>query len=298
MDFQSIALPTELRYLYNFKQYCLLIAGANIEPFLYFPKQILKKMNLYICTSKNITMLLTIDVGNTRIKVAVFEHNKQLDFFIFETTEALKNFKNIFKKYSHLQKITLSSVGKLDEEVLDYIKSQFPTEIISHHSRFPFKNLYSTPETLGIDRMVLAAGATLQFPSQNRLIIDAGTCITYDYVNSNNEYLGGAISPGISIRYKSLNDYTSKLPLLSISEDFKIIGDSTKSAIHSGIINGVIFEIEGFISQYSLKNQDLTIILTGGDAEFLAKRLKNTIFANSNFLLESLNLLSLYTYQK
>jgi type III pantothenate kinase len=275
----------------------LLIAGANIEPFLYFPKQILKKINLYICTSKNKTMLLTIDVGNTRIKVAVFEHNKQLDFFIFETDEALKNFKNIFKKYSNLQKITLSSVGKLDEEVLNYIKSQFPTEIITHLSKFPFKNLYTTPETLGIDRMVLAAGATLQFPNQNRLVIDAGTCITYDFINSNNEYLGGAISPGIGIRYKSLNEYTSKLPLLSISNDFKIIGDSTKNAIHSGVINGVIFEIEGFISQYSLKNQDLTIILTGGDSDFLAKRLKNTIFANSNFLLESLNLLSLYTNQ-
>lgn len=242
-------------------------------------------------------MLLTIDVGNTRIKVAVFEHNKQLDYFIFDSKEALKNFENIFKKYSHLQKITLSSVGNLKEEVINFIKSKFPTEIISHHSKFPFKNLYSTPETLGIDRMVLAAGATLRFPNQNRLVIDAGTCITYDFVNSKNEYLGGAISPGITIRYKSLNDYTSKLPLLSISEDLKIIGDSTKSAINSGIINGVIFEIEGFISQYSLKNQDLTIILTGGDAEFLAKRLKNTIFANSNFLLESLNLLSLYTYQ-
>ena len=240
-------------------------------------------------------MHLTIDVGNTRIKVAVFEHNKQLDFFIFETTEALKNFKNIFKKYSHLQKITLSSVGKLDEEVLDYIKSQFPTEIISHKSKFPFTNLYTTPETLGIDRMVLAAGATLIYPNQNKLIIDAGTCITYDFVNAENQYLGGAISPGIKIRYKSLNNYTSKLPLLTLSEDFEIIGNSTKSAIHSGVINGVIFEIEGFISQYSLKNQDLTIILTGGDAEFLAKRLKSTIFANSNFLLESLNLLSLYT---
>jgi type III pantothenate kinase len=274
-----------------------LIAGANIESFLYFPKQILKKINLYICISKNKTMLLTIDIGNTRIKVAVFEYNKQLDFFIFETEEALKNFGNIFKKYSHLQKIILSSVGKLDEDVLNYIKSQFPTEIISHQSKFPFRNLYATPETLGIDRMVLAAGATLQFPNQNRLIIDAGTCITYDFVNSNNEYLGGAISPGIDIRYKSLNDYTSKLPLISISEDFKIIGDSTKNAIHSGVINGVIFEIEGFISQYSLKNQDLTIILTGGDSDFLAKRLKNTIFANSNFLLESLNLLSLYTHQ-
>ena len=240
-------------------------------------------------------MLLTIDVGNSRIKVAVFEHNKQLDFFIFETNEALKNFKNIFQKYSNLQKIILSSVGKLDEEVVNFIKSQFQTEIIDHKSKFPFTNLYATPETLGIDRMVLAAGATLMYPNQNKLIIDAGTCITYDFVNAENQYLGGAISPGIKIRYKSLNNYTSKLPLLTLSEDFEIIGNSTKSAIHSGVINGVIFEIEGFISQYSLKNQDLTIILTGGDAEFLAKRLKSTIFANSNFLLESLNLLSLYT---
>mgnify|MGYP006340482609 FL=1 len=239
-------------------------------------------------------MLLTIDVGNSRIKVAVFEHNKQVDFFIFETKEALKNFKNIFKKYSNLQKIILSSVGKLDEEVVNFIKSQFQTEIIDHKSKFPFTNLYATPETLGIDRMVLAAGATLMYPNQNRLIIDAGTCITYDFVNAENQYLGGAISPGIKIRYKSLNNYTSKLPLLTLSENFEIIGNSTKTSIHSGVINGVIFEIEGFISQYSLKNQDLTIILTGGDAEFLAKRLKSTIFANSNFLLESLNILSIY----
>ncbi len=240
-------------------------------------------------------MLLTIDVGNSRIKVAVFEHNKQVDFFIFETNEALKNFENIFQKYPNLQKIILSSVGKLEKEVVDFIQNRFPTEIIDHKSKFPFTNLYATPETLGIDRMVLAAGATLMYPNQNKLIIDAGTCITYDFVNAENQYLGGAISPGIKIRYKSLNNYTSKLPLLTLSEDFEIIGNSTKSAIHSGVINGVIFEIEGFISQYSLKNQDLTIILTGGDAEFLAKRLKSTIFANSNFLLESLNLLSLYT---
>lgn len=240
-------------------------------------------------------MLLTIDVGNSRIKVAVFEHNKQVDFFIFETNEALKNFENIFQKYPNLQKIILSSVGKLEKEVVDFIQNRFPTEIIDHKSKFPFTNLYATPETLGIDRMVLAAGATLIYPNQNKLIIDAGTCITYDFVNAENQYLGGAISPGIKIRYKSLNNYTSKLPLLTLSEDFEIIGNSTKSAIHSGVINGVIFEIEGFISQYSLKNQDLTIILTGGDAEFLAKRLKSTIFANSNFLLESLNLLSLYT---
>lgn len=253
---------------------------------------------MYICNSKKQTMLLTIDVGNSRIKVAVFEHNKQLDFYVFDTEYALKKFKNIFEKYSNLEKIILSSVGKLDKSVMDFLKNSIPTEIINHNSKFPFTNLYTTPTTLGIDRMVLAAGASLRYPNKNILIIDAGTCITYDFVDNKNNYLGGAISPGIKIRYDSLNNYTANLPLLEKKEVDFFIGDSTENAIHSGIINGVCHEIDGFISQYSLKNQDLTIILTGGDADFLAKRLKSTIFANSNFLLESLNLLSLYIHQK
>jgi type III pantothenate kinase len=139
--------------------------------------------------------------------------------------------------------------------------------------------------------MVLSAGANLNFPNKNVLVIGAGTCITYDFVNANNEYLGGAISPGIQMRYKSLNNYTSKLPLLKKEIPENFIGNSTQNAIHSGVIDGIIYEIEGFISQYFLKYQDLTIILTGGDADFLAKSLKSTIFANSNFLLESLNLI-------
>ena len=243
-------------------------------------------------------MLLTIDVGNSRIKVAVFEHNKQLDFYVFEIEKALKNFQKIFEKHSNLEKIILSSVGKLDVEVLNFIKKSFNTEIINHDSKFPFTNLYTTPKTLGIDRMVLAAGASLLYPNKNKLVIDAGTCITYDFVDDKNNYLGGAISPGIKVRYLSLNNYTANLPLLDKKEVAFFIGNSTENAIHSGIINGVCHEIDGFISQYSLKNQDLTIILTGGDADFLAKRLKSTIFANSNFLLESLNLLSLYIHQK
>ena len=145
--------------------------------------------------------------------------------------------------------------------------------------------------------MVVAAGAVLQYPSQNRLIIDAGTCITYDFVDKKDQYLGGAISPGVKIRYNSLHEYTAKLPLLEKKNIENFIGDSTENAIHSGIINGICYEIDGFISQYLLKNQDLTIILTGGDADFLAKRLKSTIFANSNFLLESLNLLSIYLHE-
>jgi type III pantothenate kinase len=141
--------------------------------------------------------------------------------------------------------------------------------------------------------MILATGATLQFPDQNRLIIDAGTCVTYDFVSNENVYYGGAISPGLRLRYEALHGYTQKLPLLSLQAPKAIIGTSTYESIHSGIVHGLVFEIEGFINEYKSKFSNFIIILTGGDTDFLAKRLKNTIFANSNFLLESLN----QTYQ-
>ena len=239
-------------------------------------------------------MLITIDVGNSRIKVAVFEQSKQIEMFVFDPKEAKKKIEKILKKYPNTQDSVISSVGNFDLEALNLLKSKTALQLISHETKFPFTSLYTTPKTLGIDRMVVAAGAVLNYPNQNRLVIDAGTCITYDFIDQNNNYLGGAISPGINIRYKSLNNYTAKLPLLSKHNTDNFIGNSTENAIHSGVINGVCYEIDGFISQYSFKNQDLTIILTGGDADFLAKRLKSTIFANSNFLLESLNLLSIY----
>ncbi|WP_308131522.1 type III pantothenate kinase, partial [uncultured Flavobacterium sp.] len=144
------------------------------------------------------------------------------------------------------------------------------------------------------DRMVLAAGAVLQFPKQNRLVIDAGTCITYDFVDENDNYLGGAISPGLRLRYEALHNFTARLPLLELDSPKSIIGNSTSQSIHSGVVNGAVNEIDGFINDYKQHYSKFTIILTGGDAEFLAKRLKNTIFANSNFLLESLSHLFQY----
>jgi type III pantothenate kinase len=120
-------------------------------------------------------------------------------------------------------------------------------------------------------------------------VIDAGTCITYDFIDANNNYLGGAISPGIRLRYESLHNYTAKLPLLTRENPENLIGDSTHQSIHSGVINGVTMEIDGFINSNLDENDNFIIILTGGDSDFLAKRLKNTIFANPNFLLESLN---------
>ena len=142
--------------------------------------------------------------------------------------------------------------------------------------------------------MVLSAGAVIKYSKQNRLIIDAGTCVTYDFVDENDNYLGGAISPGIRLRYEALHNYTAKLPLLSKEEPINIIGNATNQSIHSGVINGLTHEIDGFINIYSNNYKNFIIILTGGDSDFLAKRLKNTIFANSNFLLESLNQLFQY----
>ena len=239
-------------------------------------------------------MILTIDVGNTNIKVAVFKQINLVEKFVFQKNELKNNFENILKKYVNCTNAVLSSVGKLDENDISWLKSHLNLLEISHASAFPFKNLYGTPKTLGVDRMVLAAGAVLLYPNQNTLIIDAGTCVTYDFVTSKNEYLGGAISPGLRLRYESLHNFTAKLPLLAKKLPKNVVGNNTEEAIHSGVVNGLCYEIEGFVSEYSVKNEQFTIILTGGDANFLANRLKSVIFADENFLLKSLQ--QLYTY--
>jgi type III pantothenate kinase len=234
-------------------------------------------------------MLLAIDVGNTRIKAAVFEDNTLLELVVLESDKWKKKIDFILEQHPKISSIVVASVGKLDKSDFLSFKKNAEIHFISHESKFPFDNLYATPTTLGIDRLILAAGATLQFPNQNRLVIDAGTCITYDFINDQNQYLGGAISPGIRLRYESLHQFTSKLPLLTKAYPENTIGNSTQQSIHSGVVNGVTLEIDGFIEEYKAQYAKFIIILTGGDADFLAKRLKNTIFANSNFLLESLS---------
>lgn len=240
-------------------------------------------------------MLLAIDVGNTRIKGAVFENDTILEQFIFLKKDFKKNIENILKKFQRVAFLTVASVGSLDKNDFLGFGERLQVHFVSHEDSFPFVNLYETPKTLGMDRMVLAAGAVLRFPNQNRLVIDAGTCITYDFVDENDNYLGGAISPGLRLRYEALHNFTARLPLLELDSPKSIIGNSTSQSIHSGVVNGAINEIDGFINDYKQHYSKFTIILTGGDAEFLAKRLKNTIFANSNFLLESLS--HLYQYK-
>ncbi len=241
-------------------------------------------------------MILTIDIGNTRIKTAVFQDNIILNDAAFDANDFQKQWQKILNQFPNIQCAVVSTVR--NATITDFLHLQNKIEVVFVNTaiKFPFENLYSTPKTLGLDRLVLATGAVLQYPKQNRLIIDAGTCVTYDYVNDNDQYLGGAISPGIRLRYKALHQYTAKLPLLTVTAPDSFIGNSTQMSIHSGVVNGLANEIDGFVNQYIQENENFIIILTGGDANFLAKRLKNAIFANSNFLLESLN--QLYQYLK
>ena len=202
---------------------------------------------------------------------------------MFET-----HYEKIINKYSKIASAIISSVGRLSKKDVGLFKDLEVLELNSR-TKVPFKNSYKTPETLGVDRIALVSASVDQFPGNNVLIIDAGTCITYDFITDKNEYLGGAISPGIRLRYKTLNNLTANLPLLETDQPKTIIGDSTESSIHSGVVFGVIKEIDGVIDQYIQEYPDLTVILTGGDAKFLSNQLKNSIFANSNFLLEGLN---------
>ncbi|PZR05414.1 MAG: type III pantothenate kinase [Flavobacterium psychrophilum] len=240
-------------------------------------------------------MLLAVDIGNTKIKAAVFEEDVFLEKFVFAKNDVPDQVENIFSKYEKIKVSLLSSVGNDAPELLSELGKRSKLGIIGRDVNFPFTNKYATPATLGIDRMVLSAGAVIRYPEKNRLIIDAGTCVTYDFIDSNDNYLGGAISPGLQLRYNAMHNFTAKLPLLYPEMPEEFIGNSTAGSMHSGVVNGMLHELEGFVRQYNEQYQELTIILTGGDADFLAKRLKNTIFANSNFLLESLNLLYLYT---
>lgn len=233
-------------------------------------------------------MNLAIDVGNTVIKLGIFDSGILKLKKIFPVEELFKTLDAIEETYPHIDHRIAASVGKLSEEQKVRLNRE---NFISLTSRtpVPFKNKYGSPETLGVDRMALVAASVKHFPNQNSLIIDVGTCITYDFINSKNEYLGGGISPGILMRYKAVNFYTSNLPLLEPQPVESFIGDTTITSLHSGILLGARNEIEGFIASYQQEFSNLTVILTGGDAHFLRDSLKNDIFANPNFLLEGLN---------
>jgi len=242
-------------------------------------------------------MNIAIDIGNTQIKIGVFEKDAMIHHENFPFEEFPNRIQGLCSRYP-IENGMLSHVARLDPTHLEVLNERVNLLILNNHTPVPFVNRYATPQTLGVDRIALAAAASGRFPGQNVLVIDAGSCITFEFVNESSEYLGGAISPGIEMRYKAVNAFTANLPLLTPADSIPEMADSTDKALHRGILNGVTCEIDGTIEQYKEENSNLTVVLTGGDANFLANQLKSSIFAISNFLLDGLNRILTYNIEE
>jgi type III pantothenate kinase len=242
-------------------------------------------------------MNLIIDIGNTRVKAAVFEKRKLKEFFVFADTTQLLN-AAIFSSYS-IRQCLVGTVVNGHETFIDELQKKTQVHLFTSETPTPVKNLYKTAHSLGSDRLAGAVGGNAAFPGKNILVIDAGTCIKYNFVNDRNEYLGGAISEGLQMRFRAIHTFTSRLPLLEIDENYnKVIGTTSNESILSGVQLGAIAEVEGFIAQYKQICPDLTVIVTGGDVNFFEKRLKKPIFADSFLILKGLNAILEYNLNK
>lgn len=236
-------------------------------------------------------MNLIIDSGNTLTKLALYQGVELVAFKIFPGT-SFQEIESFCKSEGLIKNAILSSVNENTTEISRFLSENYQTIILDSTTRVPIKNRYSTPETLGKDRLAAAVGANQMFTGSNILVIDAGTAITYDLVTAAGEYMGGGISPGINMRYNALHTFTGRLPQLNATDDeAKLIGDDTTSSIHSGVLNGVLAEIDGIIKRYEEAYSGIKIILTGGDHNYFDKRLKIKTFAAPKLVLEGLNLI-------
>lgn len=235
-------------------------------------------------------MNLVLDLGNSFGKIAVCEGTQVIEAATYEKVTS-KEIAYFHARYAGLKGAIISSVVNYSREIIDYLSNLYNTCIeLDHSTPIPLKNRYRTPDTLGYDRIAAAVGAYTICPGKNVLVIDAGTAITYDIVTSKGEYLGGNISTGLEIRFKSLNKYTNRLPHLERpNEQPPLLGTSTREAIQSGIVNGLLFEIDGFIAAISQNHPALQVVLTGGDAKYFVGKLKSSIFVDLNLNLIGLN---------
>lgn len=232
-------------------------------------------------------MNLALDFGNTRIKAGLFDGHNLVENKVYKSVKQLAADAAFLAK---ADAVIIGSVVDLDNEVLNVLDTSKKVVHFTSETPVPLKNLYKSASTLGSDRLAASVGAFSIYPFKDILVIDAGTCLKFNFTNKNNEYLGGAISPGLQMRFKALQHFTDKLPLVNLKGDFnKLIGNTTEESILSGVINGIINETEGVINEYKKNYPDLTIVVTGGDTEFFAKRLKNRIFAHPHLILNGLN---------
>ena len=230
-------------------------------------------------------MNFIIDIGNTLIKLAVFEQDRMIDFKLYDEINEEKI--NQFISNRAIKSVIISSV-RVEEEYK--VLNKYNLLTLSHSTPLPLKNCYQTPQTLGLDRLAAVVASATQFPDNDVLTIDMGTCITFDFLSAKKEYLGGSISPGFEMRFKALHHFTGKLPLIEYDKNQNnIIGNSTVSSIISGVYNGIKYETEGVIQRYITQYPKLKIIVTGGDEKRFDLEPKNRIFADEFLVLKGLN---------
>ncbi|WP_291529732.1 type III pantothenate kinase [Bacteroides sp. UBA939] len=242
-------------------------------------------------------MNLVIDIGNTVAKIAVFDGVSLLEV-AYDSNENLDHLPGIYHKY-HFEKAIVATVIDLKEQVVEQLASlSIPVLWLNETTPLPVANLYETPETLGYDRMAAVVGANEQFPGKDILVIDAGTCITYEFVDADGRYHGGNISPGMQMRFRALHQFTSRLPMVQREGRELPMGKDTETAIRAGVLNGLEYEILGYITALKHKYPELLVFLTGGDDFSFATNLKSIIFADRFLVLKGLNRILNYNNDK
>lgn len=234
-------------------------------------------------------MNLAIDIGNSLSKAAVIDKGQVVEIFKQETFTP-DYLREIFTQYPDIDRGILVSTRGDENELVTYLCDELKQFIrFDHTVRIPIRNGYATPQTLGRDRLAGAVGAWAIYPGSASLVVDFGTAITIDFVSADGEFRGGNISPGAAMRFRALHEFTQRLPLQGLNEQTEFLGTSSKSAIESGVINGIVYEIEGYISRLAESVENFRIIFTGGDGNFFAKRFKYAIFASQDLVLYGLN---------
>ena len=243
-------------------------------------------------------MNLIVEQGNTNLKIAVFDNEQRIVLSTFKDNSDTSWVNEVIEQY-HPEKCIMSSVIEKNDTLTTSLKDKLPHFLwLDEHISIPVSVEYETKDTLGKDRIAAVVGANYLRSEQNILVIDAGTAITYEVLEKSGVYKGGNISPGLTTRFRSLNSFTKQLPLVKESDDVPLIGTSTKSAILAGVVNGIIYEMDGYIDALKTKYGDIFVFLTGGHSFYFERRLKNHIFADANLVLIGLNRILEYNAKK
>lgn len=229
---------------------------------------------------------ICFDFGNTRLKAAIFTNKELQEVHLFEAATP-ENIKALLLQWKP-EKTILSSVIHHDKEIEQVLAQHSKFHLLGPTTKINFTTPVGKPETIGADRIALITAAVDQFPDQHNLVISLGSCITYNFVNKYHEFLGGSISPGMQMRFKSMHDLTALLPMVEASSEFPLIGYDTKTNLLSGVILGIAAEIDGIIDAYEQKFANFNVLLTGGDICYFAPHLKKRIFADQNLIFKGL----------